>query len=66
VEQVRDGAPPYDPGQALETLEAAFRHPIKLIANALGVPPPSMLELGKRTACPSRHWWARKSTRSAR
>jgi NAD(P)H-dependent flavin oxidoreductase YrpB (nitropropane dioxygenase family) len=51
-DQVRDGAPPYDPGQALETLEAAFRHPIKLIANALGVPPPSMIELGKRHGVP--------------
>jgi NAD(P)H-dependent flavin oxidoreductase YrpB (nitropropane dioxygenase family) len=52
VDQVRDGAPPYDPGQALETLAAAFRHPIKLIANALGVPPPSMIELGKRHGVP--------------
>jgi NAD(P)H-dependent flavin oxidoreductase YrpB (nitropropane dioxygenase family) len=52
AEQIRDGAPPYDPGQALETLEAAFRHPIKLIANALGVPPPSMIELGKRHGVP--------------
>jgi NAD(P)H-dependent flavin oxidoreductase YrpB (nitropropane dioxygenase family) len=52
ADQVRDGAPPYDPRQALETLEAAFRHPIKLIANALGVPPPSMIELGKRHGVP--------------
>jgi NAD(P)H-dependent flavin oxidoreductase YrpB (nitropropane dioxygenase family) len=51
-DQVRDGAPPYDPGQALETLEVAFRHPIKLIANALGVPPPSMIELAKRHGVP--------------
>jgi NAD(P)H-dependent flavin oxidoreductase YrpB (nitropropane dioxygenase family) len=29
-------------------LEVAFQYPIKLIANALGVPPPVMLELGKR------------------
>jgi NAD(P)H-dependent flavin oxidoreductase YrpB (nitropropane dioxygenase family) len=29
-------------------LEIAFQYPIKLIANALGVPPPIMLELGKR------------------
>jgi NAD(P)H-dependent flavin oxidoreductase YrpB (nitropropane dioxygenase family) len=50
--QVREGAAPYDPDQALETLEAAFRHPIKLIANALGVPPPSMIELGKRHGVP--------------
>jgi len=49
---VRDGAPPYDPDEALDVLEAAFRHPIKLIANALGVPPPSMIELGKRHDVP--------------
>jgi NAD(P)H-dependent flavin oxidoreductase YrpB (nitropropane dioxygenase family) len=52
ADQIREGAPPYDPAQALETLEAAFRHPIKLIANALGVPPPSMIELGKRHGVP--------------
>src|SRR6202795_532556 len=51
-DQVRDGAAPYDPDQALETLDAAFRHPIKLIASALGVPPPSMIELGKRHGVP--------------
>jgi NAD(P)H-dependent flavin oxidoreductase YrpB (nitropropane dioxygenase family) len=52
ADSARDGAPPYDPDQALQTLEAAFRHPIKLIANALGVPPPSMIELGKRHGVP--------------
>jgi hypothetical protein len=57
ADQVRDGAPPYDPGQALETLEAAFRHPIKLIANA---------SRASGMACRSRHWLARKSMRSAR
>lgn len=30
------------------TLEEAFRHPIKLIANALGVPPAPMIGMGKR------------------
>mgnify|MGYP002777039631 CR=1 FL=1 len=40
-----------DAGAAV-LLEVAFRHPIKLIANALGVPPPLMLELGKRHAVP--------------
>jgi NAD(P)H-dependent flavin oxidoreductase YrpB (nitropropane dioxygenase family) len=29
------------------TLEEAFRHPINLIANALGVPPTLMIEMGK-------------------
>jgi NAD(P)H-dependent flavin oxidoreductase YrpB (nitropropane dioxygenase family) len=52
AEQVRDGAAPYDPDEALKVLDAAFRHPIKLIANALGVPPPSMIELGKRHGVP--------------
>ncbi|WP_439568048.1 NAD(P)H-dependent flavin oxidoreductase [Sphingopyxis sp.] len=37
---------------AARLLEVAFRHPIKLIANALGVPPPLMLELGKRHDVP--------------
>lgn len=37
---------------AAKLLEVAFRHPIKLIANALGVPPPLMLELGKRFDVP--------------
>jgi len=37
---------------AAKLLEVAFRHPIKLIANALGVPPPLMLELGKRHDVP--------------
>lgn len=30
------------------SLDVAFQHPIKLIANALGVPPPLMLEMGKK------------------
>jgi len=37
---------------AARLLEVAFRHPIALIANALGVPPPLMLELGKRNNVP--------------
>ncbi|MGH6652154.1 MAG: NAD(P)H-dependent flavin oxidoreductase [Sphingopyxis sp.] len=37
---------------AAALLEVAFRHPIALIANALGVPPPLMLELGKRNDVP--------------
>ena len=32
---------------ATKQLEVVFAHPIKLIANALGVPPPIMLEMGK-------------------
>jgi NAD(P)H-dependent flavin oxidoreductase YrpB (nitropropane dioxygenase family) len=37
---------------AMKLLEVSFRHPIKLIANALGVPPPSMLTLGHRHGVP--------------
>ncbi len=33
---------------AEEMLEVAFSHPIKLIANALGVPPKVMLDMGKQ------------------
>ncbi|QJB69682.1 NAD(P)H-dependent flavin oxidoreductase [Parasphingorhabdus halotolerans] len=33
-------------------LEVAFRHPIKLIANALGIPPQVMLELGQKHDVP--------------
>ncbi len=33
---------------AASGLEVAFQYPIKLIANALGVPPPIMLELGNK------------------
>jgi len=47
-----DRAQPFDPEQALRTLEAAFEHPIKLIANALGVPPPEMIEMGKKHGVP--------------
>jgi NAD(P)H-dependent flavin oxidoreductase YrpB (nitropropane dioxygenase family) len=36
----------------MRTMQAAFEHPIKLIANALGVPPPAMIEMGKRHGVP--------------
>jgi NAD(P)H-dependent flavin oxidoreductase YrpB (nitropropane dioxygenase family) len=36
----------------LKLLEVSFRHPIKLIANALGVPPQSMLDLGRKNGVP--------------
>ena len=52
VETSADRAQPFDPELALRTLEAAFEHPIKLIANALGVPPPEMIEMGKRHGVP--------------
>jgi NAD(P)H-dependent flavin oxidoreductase YrpB (nitropropane dioxygenase family) len=51
--QVSDNRPqPFDPETALRVLEAAFQHPIKLIANALGVPPPAMIEMGKKHGVP--------------
>jgi len=53
VQEVSDDRPqPFDPEQAMRTMEAAFDHPIKLIANALGVPPPAMIEMGKRHGVP--------------
>jgi len=36
----------------LELLKVSFRHPIKLIANALGVPPQSMLDMGHQHGVP--------------
>ncbi len=37
---------------AAEVLEVAFSHPIKLVANALGVPPKIMLDMGKQHHVP--------------
>jgi NAD(P)H-dependent flavin oxidoreductase YrpB (nitropropane dioxygenase family) len=37
---------------ATQLLEVAFAHPIKLIANALGVPPKVMLDMGKERGVP--------------
>jgi NAD(P)H-dependent flavin oxidoreductase YrpB (nitropropane dioxygenase family) len=37
---------------ALKLLEAAFQHPIKLIANALGVPPQAMIDMGRQHRVP--------------
>ena len=47
-----DRPPPYqfESGEAL--MDVAFRHPIKLIANALGVPPASMLERARDHGIP--------------
>jgi NAD(P)H-dependent flavin oxidoreductase YrpB (nitropropane dioxygenase family) len=51
--EVRADAPqPFDPDNALAVLHAAFEHPIRLIANALGVPPPEMIEEGHRHGVP--------------
>jgi NAD(P)H-dependent flavin oxidoreductase YrpB (nitropropane dioxygenase family) len=51
--EANDSRPqPFDPDQAIEILEAAFEFPIGLIANALGVPPPAMIEMGKKHGVP--------------
>jgi len=52
VERGSDRPQPFDPELALKTLEAAFEHPIRLIANALGVPPPQMIEMGRKHGVP--------------
>jgi NAD(P)H-dependent flavin oxidoreductase YrpB (nitropropane dioxygenase family) len=43
---------PFDASRALEVLDASLRHPIRLIANALGVPPKAMIEMGKKHGVP--------------
>lgn len=53
VTQVADNAPqPFDGTRALELLDVSFRHPIRLIANALGVPPKAMIAMGKAHGVP--------------
>ena len=37
---------------ALKLIEISFRHPIKLVANALGVPPEQMIEMGHKHGVP--------------
>src|ERR1700723_618312 len=50
---VADNQPqPFDAQRALEVLDASFRHPIRLIANALGVPPKAMIDMGKKHNVP--------------
>ncbi|WBH17277.1 NAD(P)H-dependent flavin oxidoreductase [Sphingomonas radiodurans] len=52
-ERADSAAPaPFDPNLALAMLDVAFRHPIKLIANALGVPPQAMIDLGHKHGVP--------------
>jgi len=47
-----DDPQPFDPESAMEVLHVAFRHPIKLIANALGVPPPEMVRMAHAHGVP--------------
>lgn len=52
-ERADSNAPaPFDPNLALAMLDVAFRHPIKLIANALGVPPQAMIDMGRERGVP--------------
>ena len=43
---------PYQRDTGEKLMDVAFRHPIRLIANALGVPPPSMLERARAAGIP--------------
>jgi NAD(P)H-dependent flavin oxidoreductase YrpB (nitropropane dioxygenase family) len=52
TEVAADQPQPFDGQRALEVLEASFRHPIRLIANALGVPPKPMIEMGRKHGVP--------------
>jgi NAD(P)H-dependent flavin oxidoreductase YrpB (nitropropane dioxygenase family) len=47
-----DGPPPFALELAMGLLEVAFRHPIRLIANALGVPPPEMVAMAREHGVP--------------
>ena len=50
---IADNQPqPFDARRAMEVLEVSFSHPIRLIANALGVPPREMVEMGKKHDVP--------------
>ncbi len=42
-----DAPPPFWPDEAMELLRVAFCHPIKMIVNALGKPPPEMVQMGR-------------------
>ncbi|PJG56985.1 monooxygenase [Bradyrhizobium forestalis] len=51
--EVADNQPqPFDAKTALQLLEVSFNHPIRLIANAPGVPPKAMIEMGKTHGVP--------------
>jgi NAD(P)H-dependent flavin oxidoreductase YrpB (nitropropane dioxygenase family) len=47
-----DAPPPFWPDEAMELLTVAFRHPIKMIVNALGAPPPEMVAMGRAHGVP--------------
>ncbi len=47
-----DAPPPFWPDEAMALLRVAFNHPIKMIVNALGVPPPAMIQIGRDHGVP--------------
>ena len=51
-EAVAGGRHGITPETGAAQMEVAFRHPIKLIANSLGIAPPAMIEEGKRRGIP--------------
>ena len=42
-------------------LEAAFKHPMKMVVSALGVPPDYMVERARANNVPSVHWQAQEN-----
>jgi NAD(P)H-dependent flavin oxidoreductase YrpB (nitropropane dioxygenase family) len=47
-----DAPPPYQSDTAERLMDVAFAHPIRLVANALGVPPRSMLDRARQHGIP--------------
>ncbi len=47
-----DAPPAYQAETSEQLMDVAFAHPIRLIVNALGLPPPSMLERARRHGIP--------------
>ncbi|NBR31480.1 MAG: nitronate monooxygenase [Sphingomonadaceae bacterium] len=45
--RTEDAPPPFWPEEAMELLRVAFNHPIRMIVNALGVPPKEMIDMGR-------------------
>ena len=52
AELLRTAVPSITPDLSAALLDVAFRHPIRLIANALGIAPPQMIERGRRHGVP--------------
>ncbi|MBK8629589.1 MAG: nitronate monooxygenase [Sphingomonadales bacterium] len=51
-EDDEDAPPPFWPEEAMELLRVAFNHPVKMIVNALGAPPPEMVAMGREHGVP--------------